>query len=173
MIGLALGGTIELCIIAELIVFVKSPKNFGEYKQFFKDGWSKQNWYIVVTIMRTLMCTLIGYFSNIEYIGYATIGLATLLLIGQLILRPYQSNIRPFVNNLILIGVLSIYQYCKMIKNSIEVAIMSSYIALFLIGLLAFALVFNLISMILKKYQSCKELKEKRIVDQTFLCNQG
>jgi hypothetical protein len=32
MIGLALGGTIELCIIAELIVFVKSPKNFGEYK---------------------------------------------------------------------------------------------------------------------------------------------
>ena len=115
--------------------------------------------------MRTLICTLIGYFSNIEYIGYATIGLATLLLIGQLILRPYQSNIRPFVNNLILIGVLSIYQYCKMIKNSIEVAIMSSYIALFLIGLLAFGLVFNLICMILKKYQSWKELKEKRIAD--------
>lgn len=52
-----------------------------------------------------------------------------------------------------------------MIKNSTEVTIASSYIALFLIGLLIFALVFNLICMIIKKYQSWKCSKEKKLID--------
>jgi len=135
-------------------VFVKSPNNFGEYKDFFKDGSVKKNWYVIVSLIRTSICVVIGYFSSVDLCGYVAVGLASVLLLGQLIVRPYESNIRPFVNNLILIAVLSIYQYCKMIKNSTEVTISSTYIALFLIGLLVLALLFNLICMIVWKCQS-------------------
>ena len=146
-----------------LIVFVKSPKNFGEYKDFFKDGSIKKNWYVIVSIIRTFICVVIGYFSNVDFCGYVALGIASILLLGQLIVRPYESNIRPFVNNLILIAVLSIYQYSKMIKNSTEVTISSTYVALFLVGVLVFALLFNLTCMIVWKCQSRRSQQKKQL----------
>jgi hypothetical protein len=60
MMALAFGGVIELLLIVELCLYVKRPKNFGEYTDFFEKGNGNQKWYIFVFVSRTIIAFIIG-----------------------------------------------------------------------------------------------------------------
>ena len=100
------------------------------------------------------------------------LGLTGVFLLALIVARPYITNVRPIVNNILLLCILGIYQYCTINKNSEYVTVNTSYIPLFLIGLLAVALVFNVICMIAHKIQDWRS-KRKNSVDEKLFENEN
>ena len=64
MYSIVLGGLISLGLIALSILYVKKPKNFGEFKNFFVVSTLKSNFYLLVIILRILLTIGIGMFNS-------------------------------------------------------------------------------------------------------------
>jgi len=61
ILAIVLGGVIELIIIALLVLYIKRPKNFGEYTESFKIGNINKRWYLFVSLCRIATSFLIGF----------------------------------------------------------------------------------------------------------------
>ena len=90
------------------------------------------------------------------------LALAGVWLIGGAIVRPYNSNLRPIVNSMFVMGIVGIYLYSNENRNSSEVTFLTTYMPVFLIALLFTALVFNVICIIVYK---CTSTEVKNEID--------
>ena len=166
--GVVFGGLLQIAILVYLVLLVKKGKNFGEYKSFFHQGAIKSNWYIVVLIFRTLIGLLIGYFWSKEFCSYAVLSLAGVWMILGVIVRPYVSNVRPIVNTVFVFTILGLFMYADVNKDSNNVTFMTSYLPLWIIGVLILALIFNLVCLIVFKCQSCKKDDKDELNNSTL-----
>ena len=88
------------------------------------------------------------------FICYIVLALAGVWLIGGVIVRPYESNLRPIVNSIFVMGIVGIYLYSNENRNSSDVTFLTTYMPVFLIAWLFAALVFNIICIIVYKCTS-------------------
>lgn len=131
-----------------------------------------QKWYLIVFFFRTVLAVIIGNFGEYTIAMYSTISLATIFAIFEVIVRPYISNVRPIVNSFFLILIFGTYTYAKINQNSDEATFSTSYLSIFLIGLLFMALIFNIVCMIMYKASKCKEMNEQKIVNHVLKDNE-
>ena len=61
IITIVLGGVIDMLMIALLVLYIKRPKNFGEYTELFNLGNINKRWYLFVFLCRTATSLLIGF----------------------------------------------------------------------------------------------------------------
>jgi len=151
IVGMAFGGIIYAGLIAYIFLLKCSPKNFGEFKSFFKEGALNSHWYIIVILLRTIIGFLLGYMWESKMCGYVVVGVAGLWMAFGAAIRPYQSNLRPVINSLFVFALLGLYTYCNEMQNSSEVTFLTTYMPLIIIGLLFVALAFNAVSIVLYK----------------------
>lgn len=59
--GVAIGAVIVAALIAMMVVFVVKPKNFGDYKSFFRGG-IRSNFYIIVVVCRLVIAFSLSAF---------------------------------------------------------------------------------------------------------------
>lgn len=151
IMGLALGFLLYLCLLTLLVLLARAANNFGEYKFFFRKGTIPQNWYIVVGSFRVVLGLVVGLLWDSNYCGYVLVGVVLFWAALGIIVRPYVSNVRPIVNSILLLAVVGIYCLCAATKDSEDVTFLTSYVPLILLGVLALALAFNLICIIVYK----------------------
>lgn len=72
-------------------------------------------------------------------------------------MRPYNSNLRPIVNSVFVMGIVGIYLYSNENRNSSDVTFLTTYMPVFLIAWLFAALVFNIICILVYKCTSTEE----------------
>ena len=106
---------------------------------------------------------VIGFLWENTFVCYVVVGLAVIWMIGLGIVRPYQSNLRPIINSIFVFGVFGIYAYCNFNRDSTDVTFISTYMPVFLIGLLFLAFGFNVVVFGVYHYGRWKEKKEKEI----------
>jgi len=94
---------------------------------------------------------------------FGAAGLFGVFAIIQIIIRPYISNVRPIINSIFITLILGIYSYTKVNQDSESVTFLTSYISIFIIGLLFTALLFNIICIIAHKVGKYREKKNKQL----------
>ena len=87
--------------------------------------------------------------SSNKACGFGAIGVTLVYLILLIAMRPYQKNVRPILNIIILIAILAIESVYKMNFYSQDAQFMTSYLPLFIVIFLLVLLLANIIFMIL------------------------
>jgi uncharacterized membrane protein len=101
--------------------------------------------------------------------GYIVVAVSGLWMAFGAVVRPYNSNVRPIVNSLIVFVLLGLYTYCNENQNSNDVSFMTTYIPLVIIAVLFIALIFNAACMVLHKCGNKNMSQDKGISDETLL----
>jgi len=138
------------------VLYIVRPKNFGEYKSFFKQGSIQDKWYVVVFLERSALIATMSILGSNDIGIYVALGICAVCLVLQLIVRPYEHNIRPFINWIFITIVLGLYMFVKLNQDSENVTIMTSYVSFFIIGVLFAALLFNLVCIVMKFISDCR-----------------
>lgn len=82
-------GAVVAALIVMMVVFVVKPKNFGDYKSFFRGG-IRSNVYIIVVVCRLVIAFSLSAFENPNLCLTASISVMPLLFIRILVFKPYK-----------------------------------------------------------------------------------
>lgn len=107
--GIAIGGIVVGLIVAEGILFIIKPKNFGDYKKFFYNQNHKHNFYIIVLLFRFILTAGITALSQTITGLCIGIGVLSLEIIILIIFKPYKANLRPILNAGVVVLTLAVY----------------------------------------------------------------
>lgn len=149
--GVAIGAVIVAALIAMMVVFVVKPKNFGDYKSFFRGG-IRSNFYIIVVVCRLVIAFSLSAFENPNLCLIASISVMSLLFISILVFKPYKELMRPLANCLVIVGVLGVYLAYSM-NIVAEATWLTTYVPVILMAVLLVAVLGNIMAMI--KYRFC------------------
>lgn len=155
------GGIIEVLLIIQLFLYIKKPKNFGEYTQFFNATNIDQKWYLFVFFYRTIISFIIVFLGSSMFGVYIALALSLISLIAQLVKKPYLHNIRPAVNCIFVFSILTIFTISKLFQDSSSTSIYTSYTPFMLLAILFLALIFNAVCMAIHFFRKCGKKRGK------------
>lgn len=117
---------------------------------------------MIVVLFRIFLALDLIILSSNRLCGFLATGLAGLYVLFLIITRPYLKNLRPILNMIVMIGILAVESVYKINFNSAEAQFLTSYLPLFIVGVLLLLLLANVIFMILE----VRERFQKKKIDE-------
>lgn len=117
------------------------------------------NHYAFVVFFRVLLAFDLIILSNNQACAFVALGITGVYTLFLIISRPYQNNIRPILNMVVILAILAVSTVYKLNNYTSEATFVTNYLPLFVVGLILALLLVNVVFMILAAKE--KYIKKK------------